>query len=274
MSSPNGSRSKVPNIAIIGAGFGGIGLGIQLKQAGIESFEIFEKAPGVGGVWRDNSYPGLTCDVPSHLYSFSFEPKHDWSRRYPRRAEILAYQEHCVDKYGLRDHLRLNTEVASADFDEDAGQWRLRTGDGEEVVAEVLVSATGQLSRPHFPEIPGLDSFQGEMFHSARWNHGYDMAGKRVASIGTGASAIQYVPEIAPVVEQLYIFQRSAGWLTPKPDRPYRPRQRMLFRRFPWIQQISRAIVYWRIEFFILAFTNQQWLGRLIESGYKRRLKK
>src|SRR4051794_23187398 len=185
MSSPNGSRSKVPNIAIIGAGFGGIGLGIQLKQAGIESFEIFEKAPGVGGVWRDNSSPGLTCDVPSHLYSFSFEPKHDWSRRYPSRVEILEYLEHCTDRYGIRDHLRVGTEVESAEFDEDAARWRIRTANGDELEADFLVTATGQLSRPAYPSIPGLDRFEGEMFHSSRWNHDYDLRGKRVAALGT-----------------------------------------------------------------------------------------
>src|SRR5919199_4066662 len=155
MRSSNGSGPGTPTIVIIGAGFGGIGLGIRLKQAGIDSFTLLEKAEGVGGVWRHNSYPGLTCDIPSHLYSFSFEPKHDWSRRYPKRDEILDYLEQCTDKYGLRDHLRLETEVAQAAFDEDAGRWRIRTGDGEEIETDVLVSATGQLSRPAYPKIPG-----------------------------------------------------------------------------------------------------------------------
>jgi cation diffusion facilitator CzcD-associated flavoprotein CzcO len=262
------------NVAIVGAGFGGIGLGIQLRKAGIESFTILEKAGGVGGVWRDNVYPGLTCDVPSHLYSFSFEPKHDWSRRYPRREEILAYLEHCTDKYGLRRHLRLGTEVAEAGFDEAAGRWRIRTTDGDELEADVLVSATGQLSRPAYPRIPGLDSFEGELFHSARWNHDYDMTGKRVAAVGTGASAIQYIPEVAPRAGRLHVFQRSPAWVVPKPDRAYRPREKALFRRFPWLQRLSRWLVYWRFERFVFALTRAQWMVKPYELAYRLRLRK
>src|SRR2546423_11936756 len=187
MLSSNGSAAGTPKVVIVGAGFGGIGLGIRLKQAGIHSFTLLEKAEAVGGVWRHNVYPGLTCDVPSHLYSFSFEPKHDWSRRYPRRDEILAYLERCTEEYGLRDHLRLGTEVAAADFDEGSGRWRIRTTDGDELEADGLVSATGQPSRPAHPAIPGLDRFEGETFHSARWNRDYDMAGRRGAAGGTGA---------------------------------------------------------------------------------------
>ncbi len=273
MTSGNGSRpTTTPTVAIIGAGFGGIGLGVKLKEAGIDSFTILEKADGVGGVWRDNSYPGLTCDVPSHLYSFSFEPKHDWSRRFPRRHEILDYLNHCADKYGLRPHMRFGTEVASADFNEEESRWRLRLGDGEELAVDFLVTATGQLSRPQYPPIPGLDRFKGPVFHSARWNHDFDLEGKRVASLGTGASAIQYVPEIAPVVERLHVFQRSPAWVIPKPDRAYRPREKTLFRRLPLIQRLSRTIVYWRLELLILALTKAQWLGKLFEHGYRRRL--
>ena len=260
-------------VAIVGAGFGGIGLGIKLHRAGVD-FTILEKAGGVGGVWRDNAYPGLTCDVPSHLYSFSFEPKHDWSRRYPRRDEILAYLEECATKYGLRDRLRLGTEVAEARFDEGAGRWRIRTGAGEEIEADVLVSATGQLSRPSYPRIPGLDRFEGELFHSARWNHDYDLTGRRVAALGTGASAVQYVPEIAPRVERLHLFQRTPAWVVPKPDRPYRPRQRALFRRLPWLQSFNRWLTFWRFEYFALALARAQWLIKPWERGYLRRLER
>jgi cation diffusion facilitator CzcD-associated flavoprotein CzcO len=262
-------------VTIIGAGFGGLGLGIQLKRAGIESFTILEKADGVGGVWRDNSYPGLTCDVPSHFYSFSFELKHDWSRRYPRRDEILAYLEDCTDKYRLRAHLRLGTEVVSADFDEGAAQWRVRTATGEEIVSDFLVSATGQLSRPADPKLPGIASFEGEMFHSARWNHDCDLSGKRVAAVGTGASAVQYIPEIAPRVEKLHVFQRTPGWTVPKPDRPYRPREKALFRRFPWLLRISRTLVFLRFETLNLAFTNTvSWVTKPYEIGHKLRVRR
>jgi cation diffusion facilitator CzcD-associated flavoprotein CzcO len=270
----NGSSPAGPSVAIVGAGFGGIGLGIRLKAAGFGDFTILERAPGVGGVWRDNTYPGLTCDVPSHLYSFSFEPKHDWSRRFPKRAEILAYLEGCVERYGLRDHLRLDTEVASADFDEAAGRWRIRTAGGEELEADVLVTATGQLSNPQLPDIPGIEDFAGPAFHSARWDHDAELENKRVAVVGVGASAIQFVPEIAREVERLTIFQRSPNWVIPKPDRPYRPRQRALFRRFPWLQSASRAWVWARFELFTLAFTRVRALGALYQRGCERRLRR
>jgi cation diffusion facilitator CzcD-associated flavoprotein CzcO len=267
-------RPGTPSVAVIGAGFGGIGLGIKLREAGIDSFTILEKADSVGGIWRDNSYPGLTCDVPSHLYSFSFEPKHDWSRRYPARAEILSYLEHCVQKHRLGDHIRLGTEVAAAEFDQDAAKWRIETVAGETLEADVLVTATGQLSRPHYPDIPGLDSFAGRTFHSARWDHDYDLDGKRVAVVGTGASAIQFVPEIVPRVERLDLYQRSPAWVIPKPDRPFRPREKRIYERFPWVQALSRWRVYWYMELLILAFTKAQWLGKPFTYGYKRRLRK
>jgi cation diffusion facilitator CzcD-associated flavoprotein CzcO len=267
-------RNGTPRVAVVGAGFGGIGLGIKLKQAGIDSFTIFEKGGGVGGVWRDNSYPGLTCDVPSHLYQFSFEPNHDWTRRFPQRDEILAYLERVTDKYGLREHMRFATEVASADFDDERGHWVVRLVGGEEVAADVLVTATGQLSRPSFPDIPGLDQFEGDLFHSARWDHSCGMAGKRVAAIGTGASAVQYVPEVAKQAERLHLFQRTPGWVIPKPDRPYRPREKWLFRRLPFIVAISRRLTFIRFELFTFAMTRGYWLLRGYEWGYKRRLER
>ncbi len=270
---PNGDR-RSPRVAIVGAGFGGLGLGIQLKKAGIDSFTILEKADRVGGVWRDNSYPGLTCDVPSHLYSFSFEPNHAWSRRFPRRDEILEYLEGCARKHGIDEHLRLATEVVSAEFDPERGVWHIATADGERIDAEVLVTATGQLSRPVEPDIPGLDRFEGTRFHSGRWDHDFDLEGKRVAVIGTGASAIQFVPEIAPRVKQLHLFQRSAPWVVKKPDRPYGKRERALYRRAPWIQALSRLRVHLFYEFLILAFTRMQWLQRPFERGYERRVRK
>jgi cation diffusion facilitator CzcD-associated flavoprotein CzcO len=268
-----GQGTSHPSVAIVGAGFGGIGLGIRLKQAAID-FTILEKRDGIGGVWRDNSYPGLTCDIPSHLYSFSFEPKHDWSRRFPLRDEILDYLAHCARKHGLGRHMRFGAEVASAEFDELRGRWRVATSAGDRLEADVLVSATGQLSRPAYPDVPGLDGFEGESFHSARWNHDYDLNEKQVAVIGTGATAIQFVPEIAPQVERLYVFQRSAPWVVKKPDRPYRSRERALYRRAPWIQRLSRARVHLLYETLSLAFTRMQWLGRPLERAYKRRLER
>jgi cation diffusion facilitator CzcD-associated flavoprotein CzcO len=212
--------------------------------------------------------------VPSHLYHFSFEPNHDWTRRFPQRDEILAYLERTTDRYGLRPHMRFATEVASADFDDERGAWIVRLVGGEEVEADVLVTATGQLSRPSYPNIPGLDRFAGEMFHSARWNHDYDMHGKRVAAIGTGASAVQYVPEIAKEVEQLHLFQRTPGWVIPKPDRPYRPREKWLFRRLPVIVAISRRLTYTRFELFTMAMTRAYWLLRFHERSHKKRLER
>jgi cation diffusion facilitator CzcD-associated flavoprotein CzcO len=276
MERANATNGAGPNpaIVIVGAGFGGIGLGIRLKLVGIDSFTILERAEGIGGVWRDNSYPGLTCDIPSHLYSFSFEPKHDWSRRFPAREEILGYLERCVTKYGLGRHLRLETEVADASFDEDRGKWRIRTTDGETIEADVFVCATGQLSRPATAELPGLERFEGPSFHSGRWDHDVDLAGKRVAVVGTGASAIQFVPEIAPKVERLHLFQRSAPWVIGKPDRPYSAPERRLYQRFPLIQAASRAWDYVFYEMFVLAFSRMQFLMRPFEALTRRRLRR
>jgi len=231
-------------IAIIGAGFGGIGMAIRLKQAGLSSFTIFERASEIGGTWRDNTYPGAACDVPSHAYSLSFEQYPGWTRKFSPSEEIQAYLLRLVDKWGLRSHLRLATEIVEARFDEARGAWALTTGAGESVTARVVVSAVGGLVDPALPDIKGIESFAGEIFHTARWRHDYELTGKRVAVIGTGASAVQVVPAIAKQVEKLAVFQRTPAWVVPKLDKRYSERTRRLFARFPLLLRASRFLKY------------------------------
>jgi cation diffusion facilitator CzcD-associated flavoprotein CzcO/acetyl esterase/lipase len=262
-SSANGGPRRSPSVAIIGAGFGGIGLAITLKKAGIDSLTILEKGNGVGGVWRDNTYPGAACDVPSQLYSFSFEPNPDWSRRYSPQPEILTYLDRCVDRYGLRPALRLGTEVARADFDEEAGRWRIKTTEGETIEVDVLVSACGQLNRPALARIPGAERFEGPIFHTARWDHDVEIEGKRVAVIGTGASTIQVVPAIAERVAQLDVYQRSAPYVIPKKDRPYRGWEKFVFRWFPPARLLARFNQWLFFELFISAFNQFRAVGKV-----------
>jgi cation diffusion facilitator CzcD-associated flavoprotein CzcO/acetyl esterase/lipase len=261
--SANGGPLRSPSVAIIGAGFGGIGLAITLKKAGIESLTILEKAEGIGGVWRDNTYPGAACDVPSQLYSFSFEPNPNWSRRYSPQPEILEYLEGCIDRYGLRPNLRLGTEVARAAFDEEPAKWRIETEAGETIEADVLVSACGQLNRPALTRIPGAERFEGSSFHTARWDHDVELEGKRVAVIGTGASTIQVVPAIADRVAQLDVYQRSAPYVIPKKDRPYREWEKRLFRWFPPARLLARFNQWLFFEIFIAAFNQIRAVGKL-----------
>jgi cation diffusion facilitator CzcD-associated flavoprotein CzcO len=242
------SDTKDFPIAIIGAGFAGIGTAIRLKKAGIHSFVIFERADDVGGTWRDNTYPGAACDVPSHAYSLSFEPNPRWSRRYSESAEIWEYLRGLVKKWDLDAHLRFGTEIVEARFDESEGSWTLTTGADETHTVRVVVAGAGGLVDPKWPEIKGVSSFGGEHIHTARWNHDYDLAGRRVAVIGTGASAVQVVPSIAREVEQLYVFQRTPGWVMPKLDAAYSERQKRLFERFPWTLRLSRLMKYWFSE--------------------------
>jgi cation diffusion facilitator CzcD-associated flavoprotein CzcO len=243
-----------PVIAIVGAGFAGLGMAMQLARGGIRSFTIFERAGRVGGTWRENTYPGAACDVPSHLYSFSFEQNPNWARTYAGQEEILHYLERCAGDYGLGDHIRFGTDVRAARFDERRSRWTLELGDGSTFEADVLVTACGVLNRPQFPNVPGRETFSGPAFHSAQWRHDVDLAGKRVAVIGTGASAVQIVPEIAPHVASLALFQRSAPYIIPKPDRPYSAFERWLFRVFPFALKLSRAITYAVHEVRFIAF--------------------
>src|SRR5690554_5787782 len=247
---PNPSYS----IAIIGSGFGGLGMAIQLKKAGLNNFIILEKSHQVGGTWRDNTYPGAACDVQSHLYSYSFEPKHDWSRRFSPQAEIQAYIEHCVDKYQLAEHIRFQAEVTQARFTDDH-LWQVELASGEALLVNSLITATGQLNQPAYPDIPGRETFTGNQFHSARWDHTVDLSQQRVAVIGTGASAIQFVPQIVPKVQQLTLFQRSGAWVIPKPDKPFAPWQQWAFKHIPGVDRVYRAIIYTKNEARGLAFT-------------------
>ena len=232
------------DVVVLGAGFAGIGTAIQLKKNGIHSFRMFERAAEVGGTWRDNTYPGAACDVPSHVYSFSFELNPDWSHQFSGWAEIQAYLVHCVDTYDLHPHLQLRTEIVEARFDEAAGRWSLTTDAGDVVTARVVISGVGGLVDPAYPDLKGLGEFGGEIFHTARWNHECDLAGKTVAVVGTGASAVQVVPSIAPEVARLSVFQRTAAWVMPKRDRRYSERFKQRFRRHPRLQRLFRWFLY------------------------------
>lgn len=246
----------MPRIAIVGSGFAGLGLGIQLKRQGIDTFTIFEKADEVGGTWRANTYPGAECDIPSALYSYSFE-NFDWPNKWSHQPVIKAYLEHCTDAYHLRPHLRFGATVTAARYDEAAGAWDVDidggdAGGGETHRFDVVVSATGQLSRPRWPDIDGLDSFDGPAFHSAEWDHDVDLAGKHVASIGCGASAIQYVPQVAKEASQVTIFQRTPNWIVPKNDRDYSDFEKGLIRRSRLARNLRRFGLWFRSD--IVAF--------------------
>ena len=230
-------------VIVIGAGFGGIGMAIALKRAGIDDFVVLDRAGEIGGTWRDNSYPGLTCDVPSLLYSFSFRPWR-WSRRFPARDEILAYLHALVAEHGLGQHLRLGNGVASAQFDEHNGVWSLALDDGGTLRATAVVCAVGQLGRPSLPEIQGRETFAGPSWHSGRWDHDVDLAGRRVAVIGTGASAIQFVPEIAKVASHVDVYQRTPPYVLPKADRPYRNAEQVAFELLPLVRKADRLRIF------------------------------
>lgn len=242
------ARTTVVDVAIVGAGFGGIGMAIKLREAGIDNFVILEKAGQVGGAWYFNSYPGAACDVQSHLYSYSFAGKADWSKRYAPWYEIESYILDTTEKYGLRPFIRFHQEVTAAHFDDKTVTWTLRTKAGDTIICKHFVLASGPLHVPNIPAIKGLENFKGKVMHSAQWDHGYELVGKNVVSIGTGGSAIQYCPEIAPLVKQLYVFQRTAAWVIPRDERGYAGIEQQLFERFPLWRQLHRARLYWTNE--------------------------
>jgi len=240
---------------IIGAGFGGVCMGAALLRAGQQRFLILEKGQDVGGVWRDNTYPGAACDVPSHLYSFSFAPNPDWSHTFATQPEIHAYLRDCARRFGLMPYIHFGQALSEARYDERRAIWELTTGDGARLHARIVVTATGLLNRPAMPRIEGMGAFRGRAFHSAQWDHAFDLGGKRVAVIGTGASATQFVPAIASQAGELLVFQRSASWLKPRGDRPYPAWRKRLFRRLPALMRLHRALIYTRYESRALAFT-------------------
>jgi cation diffusion facilitator CzcD-associated flavoprotein CzcO len=246
------------DVAILGAGFSGLGMAIQLKRAGYKSFRIFEKASELGGTWRDNIYPGCACDVPSHLYSFSFDQNPDWSRSYSPQAEIWDYMKDVAARHGLLPYMRFNAPVSAIEYDDIAQVWHLSLPDGERVSARAVVSGVGALHLPATPEIQGLSNFKGAKFHSAQWDTSCDFAGKRVAVIGTGASAIQIVPALQPEVKELFLFQRTPAWILPRNDRTYSHATKWLFHTFPALQRAYRDLIYWIMESRALGFLVNQ----------------
>jgi cation diffusion facilitator CzcD-associated flavoprotein CzcO len=252
-------------VAIIGTGFAGIGTAIRLKQDGIDDLVLFERASDLGGTWRDNTYPGCACDVPSHLYSFSFAPNPRWGHTYSRQGEIWRYLRDCAERFGVLPHIRFGHDVLAATWQEAAQCWRIATSAGT-WTADILVSGAGILSEPRLPEIPGIDSFAGTAFHSAQWNHGHELTGRTVAVIGTGASAIQFVPELQKRVGKLVLFMRTPPWIVPRNDRPLRAWEHGLYRVFPPAQLALRAISYWFRELLLRGFLKPR------DGGYGERL--
>jgi cation diffusion facilitator CzcD-associated flavoprotein CzcO len=261
------------DIAIVGSGFSGLGMAVRLLEEGIEDFVVLERGDKVGGTWWVNTYPGCGCDVPSHLYSFSFAPNPNWTRTYSKQPEIEAYLQDVAERFGVSPHVRLHTTVTGASWDDDAQRWTVETDRGT-LTARVLVSAAGALSDPKTPDIEGLDRFQGHTFHSAQWAHDYDLEGKRVAAIGTGASAIQFVPAIAPKTGRVHVFQRTAPWVMPHTDRPISRWERRLYRRLPLLQRLVRGGVYAGRELFVVGFVKNPRVMKVAEAIARRHMRK
>jgi cation diffusion facilitator CzcD-associated flavoprotein CzcO len=260
-------------VIVVGTGFAGLGMAIKLQEAGVD-FLVLEQADSIGGTWRENTYPGCACDVQSHLYSYSFAPNAEWTRMFAPQPEIRSYLERCADDYGVRTKIRLGAALTHAEWDEIAGLWRVQVNGEETLTARVLVPALGALSRPTYPDIPGRHTFAGTAFHSAEWDHDYDFAGKRVAVIGTGASAIQFVPQIAKGAASVDLYQRTPPWIIPKPDRPISRFERWLFRRVPTAQRLYRNAIYWALESRVLGFVLHPRLMKGLELYAKHHIRR
>jgi cyclohexanone monooxygenase len=260
----NGTAPRHVRVGIIGAGFGGLGTAIRLLREGEGDFLVFERDADVGGTWWANTYPGCQCDVPSHLYSFSFAPNPDWSRTYPKQPELRDYLRATAERFGVYEKIRFGCKVTSLSWDDDAARWDIETSRGR-YTADVVVAAPGPLSEPSIPEFPGLDSFAGEVFHTARWNHDIELRGKKVAVVGTGASAIQAVPEIAPDAAHLDVYQRTPPWVVPHRDRPITRAERLLYRRVPAAQRLVRSLVYGMRELLVPGLVHRPQLMKAVE---------
>lgn len=269
----SGKRARSISVAVVGAGFGGVCAAVMLRRAGYRDVTVFERGARVGGVWNHNTYPGAACDVPSHLYEFSFQPNPRWSRRYAPQAEIQAYLEDVAQRHGVLEGIHTDTEVTRARWDEEGSKWLLETSSGTHQ-ADVLITACGQLSVAKMPSIPGLETFDGPAFHTAEWRHDVELAGRRVAVVGSGCSAIQTVPAIQPLVAQLDVYQRSPGWTIPKMDYAYSERTQRLFERFPILQRLDRMAIFAFMELGAAAMTGQRWLLGPFRAVGRRQIKK
>lgn len=275
MQAANSTTPQV-KIAIIGAGFGGLAMTIRLLQNNIRDFVILEKASEIGGTWRENQYPGAACDVQSHLYSLSFSPKTDWSKRYAEAPEIYQYMQTLTAEHQLQSYIRFNTEVCAAHYLENQCLWQLTLNQNETLTAQFVIFASGPLHVPQIPHIAGIEKFKGKVFHSSQWDHDYDLSNKNVASIGTGGSAIQYIPEIAEKVKQLYVLQRTAAWVIPRDERRYLPIEKTLFNRFDWFRKLHRARLYWTNESRVVPIMKPQvmkYAQKLAEAYIRHQIK-
>ena len=253
------------DVLVIGAGFSGICCGIKLLEIGNTNFRIVEKSAGIGGTWWDNTYPGAACDVPSHFYCYSFEPNPDWSRVYSPQAEIQRYVEHCADKYGVRPYIRNGCKVLELTLDEVAGMWAAKLQNGEIIHARHVINGAGGLHQPAWPDIPGRDLFEGPSMHTARWNHSVDYAGKKIAVIGSAASAIQVIPEIAKKASNVTVYQRTPNYIVPRNDRDYTAKEKARFARWPWLLRLNRWRIFMRMDLLLFPLTRRgSWYGKYV----------
>jgi cation diffusion facilitator CzcD-associated flavoprotein CzcO len=261
-------------VVIVGTGFAGMGMAIELRKQGREDFVILEKADEVGGTWRDNTYPGCACDIQSHMYSYSFEQNPEWSRSFSKQPEIWDYLRGVARKYDLYRFIRFGQEMTGAHWDTGQRRWSVTTKAGEQFVGRFLVAGVGALHLPQIPALPGIERFQGKSFHSAQWDHDYDLRGKKVAVVGTGASAVQFVPQIAKDVAQLHLFQRTPPWIMPKPDHEMPQWLRKLFNRVPGAQRAYRAALYWVLELRAVGFNGHPGVMKLAQKVAKANIDK